>query len=284
MIQSISLAGVWRVCLNDTPVGDMPPPEQAFAGEIQLPATTETAGLGALNPDHRLDRLTAVRRIEGPVWYQREIGIPTDWSGCEISLFVERTKWCCVFLDGRPLGDDPILCAPHQIPLGKLTPGSHRLTLCVDNSRKPAPGDNHQTSEHTQGNWNGLLGLIELRATAQAAIEHIEVTSHLGGTRPPDAFSSTLVNPTRPEAGFHLSDSAPCFRFKIHLTSGDSTSLNGLLSVQAESCNHAGPPHRPAAANVTLANYTNDSVELTLPLGSDARLWDEFYPLSIGSP
>jgi hypothetical protein len=143
--------------------------------EIELPATTETAGLGPLNPDHRADRLTAVRRIEGAVWYQREFEVPAGWRGRAITLHLERTKWCRVWVDGRLVGENALLCAPHEHRLGRLAPGPHRLTLLVDNRRKPAPGDNHQTSEHTQGNWNGVLGKIELRAREALWIERVGI-------------------------------------------------------------------------------------------------------------
>jgi hypothetical protein len=172
---SLSLAGDWRVCLDATQPLENPPPESAFDASIALPATTETAGLGLLNPDHRADRLTAVRRIEGPVWYQREFTVPDAWRGRVVTLFLERTKWCRVWLDSRLIGENPVLCAPHKHRLGKLTPGKHRITLLIDNRCKPAPGDNHQTSEHTQGNWNGVLGTMELRTRGALWIEHVMI-------------------------------------------------------------------------------------------------------------
>lgn len=185
---SLSLAGAWRVCLDAPRTGDGPPPAAALADTIHLPATTETAGLGPLNPDHRADRLTAVRRIEGAVWYQREFAVPVAWRGRHLRLFLERTKWCRVWVDGRPLGIGGLLCAPHEHRIGELAPGPHRLTLLVDNRRKPAPGDNHQTSEHTQGNWNGVLGRMELLATASTWIDHVAVAPDPAG----NAFRLTV--------------------------------------------------------------------------------------------
>lgn len=173
---TLSLAGPWRVCLDPTRPAEAPPPAPAFDAEIVLPATTETAGLGPLNPDHRADRLTAVRRIEGTVWYDRDFTVPEAWRDRQVLLFLERTKWCRVWLDGRPVGECALLCVPHEHALGAIAPGRHRLTLLVDNRRKPAPGDNHQTSEHTQGNWNGVLGTLELRATGALRIGPVAVT------------------------------------------------------------------------------------------------------------
>ena len=249
MTNTLSLAGKWRVCFDGTRCGDAPPSVQEFASEIELPATTETAGLGQLNPDHCTDRLTVVRRIEGPVWYQREFEVPSEWTNRPVLLLIERTKSCRVFVDEHLVGDDPILCAPHQVQLGRLTPRSHRLTLCVDNSRKPAPGENHQTSEHTQGNWNGLLGRLELRALPPVWIEHVAVAPDLANR---------------------------AFQLRIQLGGGD-TAGGTRLSVEAESYNHADAPHRPAAVCLALAN-SNGSHELTLSLGDEAQLWNEFSP------
>lgn len=175
----LPLAGPWRVCLDPAQPEDVPPPAAAFGAEIDLPATTETAGLGPPNPDPRADRLTARRRIEGPVWYQREFSVPDAWIGRPVTLVLERTKWCRVWLDGRRVGENPLLCAPHGYRLGRIAAGPHRLTLLVDNRRKPAPGDNHQTSEHTQGNWNGVLGAIDLRASGALWIERIAVVPNV---------------------------------------------------------------------------------------------------------
>lgn len=180
---TLSLAGPWRVCLDAARPDDTPPTDAAFDAEIILPATTETAGLGPLNADHRADRLTAVRRIEGPVWYQREFVVPADWHDRDITLLLERTKWCRVWLDDRLVGENALLCTPHEHRLGPLAPGTHRLTLLVDNRRKPAPGDNHQTSEHTQGNWNGVLGAMELRATNALWIGRVGVTPDVAARR-----------------------------------------------------------------------------------------------------
>ena len=235
----LSLAGAWQVCLAGPSAEDTPPAEPAFGDAITLPATTETAGLGPLNPDHRPDRLTAVRRIEGPVWYQRDIVIPAGWAGRPVALFIERTKWCRVWLDGRLVADEPILCAPHLTPLGTLVPGPHRLTLLVDNRRRPAPGDNHQSSEHTQGNWNGLLGAIELRAPVALWMERITVV--------PDLASRS-------------------FGLTIRIGRIPGTAINGTIRVAT---GQTAVVTEPAA----------ETVSLRLPLGPEAALWDEFSPV-----
>lgn len=235
---TLSLAGPWQACLDGTHPVETPPPAAAFTETIALPATTETAGLGPLNADQRADRLTAVRRIEGAVWYQRDFEVPAGWQDRPLILFIERTKWCRVWLDGRPVGESALLCTPHEHRLAALPPGRHTLTLLVDNRPRPAPGDNHQTSEHTQGNWNGVLGAIVLRATGSVWIKHVGVI--------PDV-------------------AARAFTVTVRLGRMDDRPFRGTLKVTAD---NGASAQQPAGASVTLR----------LPLGGTAGLWDEFHP------
>ena len=263
---TLSLAGPWRICLGAAQPDDAPPPDAAFDAEITLPATTETAGLGPLNPDHRADRLTAVRRIEGAVWYQRDFTVPESWRDRQVILFLERTKWCRVWLDGRLVGANALLCAPHEHVLGMLAPGSHRLTLLVDNRRKPAPGDNHQTSEHTQGNWNGVLGVIELRATGALRIAHVAVISDV----PARAFHLTV----------RLGRTDECSYYEHSRPSPEERTNPNVRNTNID----RGTEARWAGTVVVSLGERRVSVpaarevKLTLAVGADAALWDEFCP------
>jgi hypothetical protein len=250
----LDLAGEWHLHIpNPTSPADTLPPPTAFTERIALPATTETAGLGPLNPEQRTAGLTPVRRLVGPVWYQRTFTVPDTWRGHTVRLHLERTKLATVWLDGRRAGESRLLTVPHEHDLGPLAPGEHTLAICVDNTFQPAPGDNHQVSEHTQGNWNGVLGRLELRALPRVRIEHVAVT--------PDLASRAL-------------------RLRIHIADTPALPTAGSFTVAAESCNHSGAPHRPAPLSVPLtpAIAAAGEVAVTLPLGADARLWDEFSP------
>ena len=63
-------------------------------------------------------------------------------------------------MDGREVGSNNSLSTPHEYDLGTtLPPGKHQLTIRVDNSLVVDVGVNsHCISDHTQGNWNGMLG------------------------------------------------------------------------------------------------------------------------------
>ncbi len=252
--RAIDLAGIWSVALPPAlTAADTPPATAAFTDRIALPGTTETAGLGPLNPEQRTAGLTPVRRLVGAVWYQRTFTVPETWRGRTVRLHLERTKLAAVWLDGHRVGECRLLTAPHEHDLGPLAPGEHTLALRVDNSFQPAPGDNHQVSEHTQGNWNGLLGRLELRALPPVRIEHV--------TASPDLAARAL-------------------RLRIRLSGTPVLPTSGSLAIAAESCNHAGAPHRPAplAVPLTPAAAATGEIAVTLALGAGARLWDEFAP------
>ncbi|WP_010544539.1 glycoside hydrolase [Sphingomonas elodea] len=113
----------------------------------------------------------------GAAWYQRDIDIPTDWRGKRIELFLERAHWeTRVWIDDLPFGRSEALHVPHRYDLGALAPGRHRLTIRVDNRMIVDIGHNgHGVTDHTQGNWNGIAGRIELRASEAAWIDRIDI-------------------------------------------------------------------------------------------------------------
>ena len=248
------LAGEWQLHFPDAASAqENPPAAEAFTARIVLPATTETAGLGPVNPERRTAGLTPVRRLVGPVWYRRTFTVPETWRGKPVRLHLERTKLAAVWLDGHRVGECRLLTVPHEHDLGPLAPGEHTLALCIDNSFQPAPGDNHQVSKHTQGNWNGVLGRLELRTLPPVRIEHVSVS--------PDLAARAL-------------------RLRIRLSGAPALPSSGSLSIAAESCNHAGAPHRPAPLSVPLtpAAAATGEIAVTLPLGAEPKPWDEFSP------
>lgn len=113
----------------------------------------------------------------GPAWYQRDIDIPADWAGKHIELFLERPHWeTRVWLDDRMIGRSDALHVPHVHDLGPLRPGRHRLTIRVDNRMIVEIGHNgHGVTDHTQGNWNGIAGRIELRAAEPVWISQVDL-------------------------------------------------------------------------------------------------------------
>ena len=121
-----------------------------------------------LNPD---------KHYVGVAWYQKEIDIPADWSNRPVELELERTHWeTTLFLDGKEVGKHESLSTPYRYTFKELTPGKHTLTLRVDNRLNVAVGVNaHSVSDHTQSNWNGVVGTIALTAKPSLHIDDIQI-------------------------------------------------------------------------------------------------------------
>jgi len=247
----MSLAGTWQFAGPTAAApADQPPP--TFTETIPLPGTTETANKGPENQAQESGRLTRVHPWHGPAWYARDITIPPTWAGKRISLFLERTKHTTVFVDGQSIGQSDNLTVPQIYEsIAALTPGAHRLVLCVNNAQHPPLANVHQISADTQTNWNGILGLIELCATDPVSLQDVQVY--------PDAKARKI----------HV---------KVLVSNTTGQPQTGTLTLEAQSTNPA-LVHRAAPAPIPFqAAAAPATVEADILFGDDAHLWDEFAP------
>lgn len=115
----------------------------------------------------------------GVAWYQRDFEVPQGVEDSYVRLFLERVHWhSTVWVDDVLVGRGDALSAPHVFDLtGRLTPGRHTLTVRVDNDVHDVnPGlDSHSVSDHTQGNWNGIVGRMALEVKPETAVTHVDV-------------------------------------------------------------------------------------------------------------
>lgn len=174
--ERMSLAGEWAFALDEKNCGircrwfDAKLPDL-----IRLPGTTDEAGKGEFTNEQCVDRLSRVRRWIGPAWYKKTVKIPKRWAGKRIVLSLERTKDSQVWVDGTWAGGDDSLSTPHDYDLTRLLPpGKHTIAILVDNAKLPPVGPCHQVDERTQTNWNGIVGRIELTATAKIWIDNLQ--------------------------------------------------------------------------------------------------------------
>jgi hypothetical protein len=187
-VGSMSLAGKWEVCLDPKVIGasqNWMSPEARFEQTIQLPGTTDEAGLGvplAMQPIISKEGLARPHRknaFVGPAWYRRSIQIPADWKNHRITLSLERVIWeSQVWIDGRELGKQNSLSAPHVFDLTGITPGQHEIVIRVDNRQQFDLGRTHAYIEDTQSIWNGIIGKIELLATPLIWIDEVRIESN----------------------------------------------------------------------------------------------------------
>ena len=191
----------------------------------------------------------------GAAWRQRDVRVPDSWRGRRVVLSLERPHWeTRVWVDGRFLGANTSLSTPHTYDLGLLSPGSHTLTIRVDNRLVIDVGENsHSVSDHTQGNWNGIVGRIDLEATAPVWIEDLQVF--------PDAAKESVA-----------------VKGRIGNATGQPGS--GAVRTARRRSRRAGNVRAASPAILTSVSWQaqGGSFETRIPLHGAPKLWDEFAP------
>lgn len=206
--QTISLAGSWRFKLDNQDVGQQENwQSQQLTDSVRLPGSLLENGIGDkitlttkwtgsiydsswyFNPRFEKYRtadnlkfpfwLTPKFYYVGAAWYQKEILVPKYTNQKQFILFLERCHTeTTVWIDGNKIGSQNSLVAPHEYYLGaNLKPGKHILTIRVDNRMRDinVGPDSHSITDHTQGNWNGIIGKIQLQMHSIAYVEQLQV-------------------------------------------------------------------------------------------------------------
>jgi hypothetical protein len=280
--QSISLAGKWDFQIDRNDAGIV---EKWFnkklADNIQLPGSMLTNGKGDdvtlqtkwtgsiydsswfFNPRMEKYRqpgnlkfpfwLTPAKYYLGAAWYQKEVTVPAGFAGKHVELFLERCHTeTMVWVDGKEAGMQNSLVAPHVYDLtASLTPGKHTITIRIDNRIKAinVGPDSHSLTDHTQGNWNGVIGKIALEAQPLMHIDNVQVY--------PDVANKKAVVVMR------IKGAKPG---KTQITLG-AVSFNSKKQ-------HLVPP---ITATVELTGDTA-TCQLDFPMTNEVQLWDEFDP------
>lgn len=183
------------------------------------------------------------RHYVGVAWYQREISVPTNWAGRRVVLTLERPHWeTTVWLDGKKIGSDRSLVAPHVYDFGLAVPGRHQLTIRVDNRMiLPYRPDAHSVSDSLAASWNGIVGKIQLSSTGRVWIDDAQVFTHF--------------------------DEKKLF---VRVRIGNQTGLSGSGTLSAVSADVAVVP--------VAWDNTGGDAEIEVPIRYDAVRWDEFHP------
>ncbi len=280
---TISLAGQWRFQLDPENLGE----KEKWYGRklierIKLPGSTAANGFGDdISVDTKwtgriIDRswftdskyeqyrrpgnvkipfwLTPVKHYVGPAWYQKQVDISKKWRGRRITLLLERCHWeTKVWVDGVAAGMQDSLCTPHLYDLSELmTPGKHLLTIRVDNAVKYNVGVNaHSVSDHTQSNWNGIVGRIQLQAEHRVWISDVQVYPDVRNKR-------ALV--------------------RVTVGSAEGRDIIGKLTITANSWN-SDRKHSVGPRSIKFtAGEPETTVEIDYSMGNNVLLWDEFSP------
>ncbi|MGL5018638.1 MAG: sugar-binding domain-containing protein [Luteolibacter sp.] len=255
-ILSATVSGKWTYRLDpkDINLADGWAKPLVSEGTTELPGTSDTRGIGPVNSESTEFHLSRAYKYSGAVWFERDIEIPADWAGKAVILELERVQWeSQLWVDGKPAGMQDSLSTPHFYDLTKLlTPGRHRLTLRIDNRIKHMIHHyngwrfTHAITDETQGNWNGVIGRMELRAIPQLAVEHVKVTTLADGTK----ASATV---------------------RVNNRTGKPVDVTLTSEVL---------PGGSAPAKLVVTAPPGPSTHVVdVPLSRDAKRWDEFAPV-----
>ena len=198
--------------------------------------------------------LTPNKYYKGAAWYRKEVNIPSDWDGKRVVLHLERPHWQTrVWVNDEPVGYQNSLSTPHEFNITDVAkPGTNYITVCVDNrtdSINVGP-DSHSVSDHTQGNWNGIVGDMYIQSGSKVFVEDIQLYPDVKNKMVHTVISLKNMSESVVEADVVL---------QVRLVSGESTSLP-LLSEKLQ------------------LNKGTEKIEIAYAMGDDMKLWDEFNP------
>ena len=271
----ISLAGSWDLSLGDSLsyVDYVMLPGSLLTNGKGDPVTVDTRWTGStydssyyFNPwmeQYRREGnvkfpffLTPEKHYVGKAWYKRSVYVPRDWKYKNVTLFLERPHIeTIVYINGREVGLQRSLSTPHQYDVTRfLVPGSRNtIAVCVYNGIENVcvGQDSHSVTDQTQGNWNGITGLMELRAQEK------------------DIFIRQVKLNTEPVDG--LIQATVVFGGDINPMFYDDYMMVSVEPVRPGNENYKDTPL------TWLQNITGHTMKLRIPTGS-MTLWDEFTP------
>ena len=198
--------------------------------------------------------LKPVKYYKGVAWYQKEVDLPSDWQGKNITLFLERPHWeSTVYVNGKKAGRENSLAVPHQFDITDLLiPGKNLISIRIDNRVVIPIGINsHSISDHTQSNWNGIVGDISLIATSKVFIREVRVYPDLQGKKA---------------------------KIIVALTNKSEAHFKGEVNIKCESFN-SGLSQKLKNLKVETSTDSNElQLVIDYPMGENIQLWSEFSP------
>ncbi len=193
------------------------------------------------------------KKYTGAAWYRKKVSIPEEWKEKTVLLTLERPHWeSMVWVNGEQIGMQNSLATPHVFDISSyLKAGENVVIVRIDNRIKDIDVgiNSHSITDHTQSNWNGIVGEISLRATGKILFDQIAVFPN-------------------------IEDKTVKVRATVH--NFLSETKNVKFTVQA-SLKKDGKKVKGQSWDFEISPGENN-VEMMYGLGEDALLWDEFNP------
>lgn len=195
--------------------------------------------------------LQPVKYYKGAAWYQKKVDVPASWYKKHVELYIERSHWeTTVWVDGKQIGMQNSLSTAQVFDLSNtLSPGQHQITIRVDNRVKDfnVGQNSHSISDHTQSNWNGMIGQLFLETKPLVYIDDVQLY--------PDIKNKQVVA-----------------RIQINNTTGKAANVTVNLLATSKS------PQGLKTVAKKLAIAKSTIIEMTYPMGKTPLLWSEFTP------
>ena len=281
----INLAGEWQFQTDKEDVGvSQNWHSKTLHDKIDLPAsmpqrlkgddiTTETKWVGSLydssyfyNPYLKKYRqpdnmkltffLTPDKHYVGVAWYNKKVNLQKiDKEKNKYMIFLERPHiQTTLYINGCEVGTDRSLCVPHQYDVTEfLQKGENTISIRVDNRPETVNvgQDSHSVTDQTQGDWNGIVGAMELRTIPKLYLERLKVFPDIDNKRA--RVVATIVGKTKGKVSLLLYAKA---------FNNDFDSKKLFFAIED---------------NINICSDTT-IVDTELFIGDDMMLWDEFNP------
>lgn len=263
--QTIDLSGKWKFAMGEKP---------EYNDEITLPGSMLTNNKGNevsvntqwvsslydssfyFNPYMEKYRvagkmkfpffLTPSKHYVGTAWYAKTVTVPKEWRKHRVLLYLERPHIeTTVFVNGKETGRDSSLSVAHEFDVtpyiiyGKPNTIAIKIYNGIENVC--VGQDSHSVTDQTQGNWNGIIGRMQLQAVPKSYINSLQVY--------PDARNKQI------HVDLKVADDG-----KTHKVVLEHRLLSG------------------GSKTTTAISFKGGSHSVTIPMGDSVQLWDEFTP------
>ena len=189
--------------------------------------------------------LTPAKHYTGYAWYRKNVLVPKGWKKQRVILFLERPHIeTSVYVNGKLAGRDSSLSVPHEFDVtpyiiyGKDNEIAVRVYNGIENVCVGM--DSHSVTDQTQGNWNGIVGRMELQARPQQYIRNLQVY--------PDVEKKQIM-------------------VEMDVVGKPDAKHDFSFDVSGKSYVYK---HVPQGAD---CKYS-----VVIPMGDNVKLWDEFHP------
>lgn len=196
--------------------------------------------------------LTPDKHYVGVAWYQRIVTLQKYDKNSTYTLYLERPHIeTTLFVNGKRVGMRNSLVVAHQYDVGQyLHQGDNTISVRIDNRPETVNvgQDSHSITDQTQGDWNGIVGRIELQQTSNTHITDLQVY--------PDIDKQEAL-------------------VKIAVVGKAKTKYKLTLNAYSNEV-EGGYSDGTLSASVKLQSDTT-RFEFSVPI-KNMKLWDEFHP------